>query len=330
MDNAVSGASPEWGNIVGTLADQTDLQNELDDRANRSLSNLQNPTSINVNLLPNGPINLGSNSARFNDAFIEEVRSGALTGHSGQPLNIQSFDNISIVSDGYINNYSQDKTSAANSGYFKFKSGNVEDGNSGYVELRTGQSINGQSGSLQLITGSSENATAGDILLNAGSTIDGTAGNIVLAPGIATGSGTSGWISANNSLISDVATPVNSADAANKLYVDTNISSTKVTVTINPNQTNANAGELQYNRSLYDGCSIVYKIKDTTTDAVRCGTLVIANNSSSAVLSDMSTVETGPVGVSFDATAFGPWVRITYTSDSNNYVMKAVVTRIEV
>lgn len=68
---AGSGLEVAWGDITGTLSDQTDLQDELDDKANIELDNL-GVTAINASLLfdTDATYDIGSSTVGINDLHL--------------------------------------------------------------------------------------------------------------------------------------------------------------------------------------------------------------------------------------------------------------------
>lgn len=66
------GGSAVWGMITGTLSNQTDLQNALNAKANVTLNNLTNPTSVSQSLIPAVNITqvLGSNAKGWGPSYI--------------------------------------------------------------------------------------------------------------------------------------------------------------------------------------------------------------------------------------------------------------------
>ena len=102
-------------------------------------------------------------------------------------------------------------------------------------------------------------------------------------------------------------------------------------LTINASQTNTTLSSLTFAYASYEGCIIDYKIKQTTTNNVRVGRMMIgANSQGTAVsLADQFT-DTSDLGITFTAAISGSNININYTSGSNGGTMNADVKLISV
>jgi hypothetical protein len=95
--------------------------------------------------------------------------------------------------------------------------------------------------------------------------------------------------------------------------------------------TTAVASDLTYAAASFEGVLIEYKIKEASTNSVRVGKLMVANEPSSDVAIVDTYAETADLGVSFSAAFSGSNVEISYTctSTGNNRTMRAIVKRIK-
>lgn len=152
--------------------------------ASRNLDNLLAPTAINQDLLPgtNNTRNLGSNSLKFANAFIETslIVNGNISTEAGNDLNIVGSTGLNLNSDQSVTmnagpGFHQAKvatsSSTASTGPVRLATGaSTVSGNTGNVELNTGDATSGNSGNIALQTGTSAGGTRGSVTLNARST----------------------------------------------------------------------------------------------------------------------------------------------------------------
>lgn len=126
------GGSASWGDITGTLSDQTDLQTALNDKANTTLSNLTSPTSINQHLIPDSDNtrNLGSNVNGYNNIYVSTVRTTNVRNTG--PLTVES------TSIGNVEIKTANRTGVNSSGSIELVTGTTVDNNSGDIILKTG------------------------------------------------------------------------------------------------------------------------------------------------------------------------------------------------
>lgn len=152
--------------------------------ASRNLDNLLAPTAINQDLLPgtNNTRNLGSNSLKFANAFIETslIVNGNISTEAGNDLNIVGSTGLNLNSDqsvtmnagpGFHQARVATSSSTASTGPVRLATGaSTVSGNTGNVELNTGDATSGNSGNIALQTGTSAGGTRGSVTLNARST----------------------------------------------------------------------------------------------------------------------------------------------------------------
>lgn len=98
-------------------------------------------------------------------------------------------------------------------------------------------------------------------------------------------------------------------------------------ISLSASQTNAVIAALTFAHASFEGCEIVYKIKEATSNDVRIGTLRVVTNGTNVVLNDVST-ETADVGITFDAVVNGTDINIRYSSGTNGATMRADVKKI--
>lgn len=89
-----------------------------------------------------------------------------------------------------------------------------------------------------------------------------------------------------------------------------------------------NAVLLSYDATVFEGCEILYKLKDSTTGEVKMSRLFIANNDTSAEINDLG-IDTGSIDCSFDVQINAGNVEVLYTTGTNACVMKCQITKIQ-
>jgi len=99
-------------------------------------------------------------------------------------------------------------------------------------------------------------------------------------------------------------------------------------VTLTASQTNSIISALTFQHAVFEGCEIVYKIKEATSSDVRIGTIRVVTNGTAVAINDVST-ETSDVGISFSASVNGADIEIKYTSGANACTMRCDVKRIK-
>ena len=176
----------------------SDVQTQLNDKANKELSNLEPTTAVNSSLQPNtnATLDIGSYGNKWRYIYGTELKSGNNnliigTDDAASPRNITVFANN--------NNGNATPMNGSN--------------NSGSVNITTAETQStGISGNINLTTGASNN---------------GNSGSIILTTGTPAGSGNRGSVdidaadlNLNNSKIVSVANPTSAQDAATKAYVD--------------------------------------------------------------------------------------------------------------
>lgn len=175
--------------------------------ANRALSNLQAPTAINVNLLPNGDdvLDLGAASAQWAQVYATNltVGPGLITSEGGYlPFEIRSTTDMGIGG-------------TAGGGVF-LETSNAAGGNTGAAFLQSGPaSAGGSSGQAQIATGDvTGSGNSGHIWIYAGAVDSGQRGTIYME---------GQKIDVNGVSLTNLPTPTLAADATNKTYVDSSV-----------------------------------------------------------------------------------------------------------
>ena len=90
------------------------------------------------------------------------------------------------------------------------------------------------------------------------------------------------------------------------------------------------ASAFTFAHATYGGLIINYKIKESTTNEVRTGTLYVATKTSGTPSIADSYTETADIGVSWVAAINGANVELTYTTTANNKTMKYSTTLIPI
>lgn len=152
--------------------------------ANRTLSNLNSPTSINRDLLPFGNVQLGDSTRRW--------RGLNISGGTG------------ITNTG-INLGEDTKLIARNGVDFNLSSTNP-------LKIASTENTLGSSPNVTIVTGDST-INSGNIILTTGSPISGTKGHVSIQ---------GQYLDVNNTNITNLADPLSDQDAVTRKYVDTN------------------------------------------------------------------------------------------------------------
>lgn len=169
--------------------------------ANQSLSNLTEPTAVNVDLIFNG-----GGDAHVKTADVDEDDSSAITVSSGD--SIDGNTGLAQFSTGSV-------TGTGQSGRVFLQSGATEVGASGRIQIGSGgggsasgnitintgsaAATDGHSGILNLNTGGTSDGAGntGGINITTGDPIDGNSGSIAITTGTPSGAGSRGVISMN-------------------------------------------------------------------------------------------------------------------------------------
>ena len=86
--------------------------------------------------------------------------------------------------------------------------------------------------------------------------------------------------------------------------------------------------DLTFAHASFEGCEIMYRLKETTSGDIRIGKMRIVSNGSNVVMNDMS-VETADTGVVFSVAINGANVEVKYDSGSNAATMRCDVKRVK-
>lgn len=89
-------------------------------------------------------------------------------------------------------------------------------------------------------------------------------------------------------------------------------------------QTNTAIAALQFAHATFEGMEVVFKIKETTSNDIKIGTLRIVTNGTNISINEVS-VETADTGITFSAAIVGANVEVRYSSGSNAATMRADV-----
>ncbi len=114
----------------------------------------------------------------------------------------------------------------------------------------------------------------------------------------------------------NTATPTNLVEEE---YIDS--------ITLSASQTGTTISDLTFAHASFEGMEIVYKLKESTSNDVRIGTIRVVTNGTNVAINDVST-ETSDVGITFSAAINGSNVEISYDSGSNSVNMRCDVKRI--
>lgn len=272
--------------------------------ADTYLSNLTSPTEVNQDLIPDS-----DNTRSLGSALIrwQNIRSSQ---------SIQLYD--------ALNNAVALITNTLGS----TPSGNGIDAaytaqNDRQIALFT-QSVTGTSASKELFveTGNNSNAVSGDTgdlliktgdVSNAGSS--GSTGSISLTTGTPAGSGDRGSVIISSEMIKR-------GDGSNfveEQYFDS--------ISLASGQTDSTISELTFAHASYEAFEMLYKVKESTSNDVRVGRLMVATDGTNVSSSDTGT-ETASTGITFDAAVSGANIIIRYSSGGNGATLRADVRRI--
>ena len=97
-------------------------------------------------------------------------------------------------------------------------------------------------------------------------------------------------------------------------------------ISLSASQTNTVISALTFAFATYEALEITYKIKESTTNNVRVGTIRVVTNGTSVVLNDMFT-DSAETNFSFSAAINGSNVEIRYSSATNGGTMRADIKR---
>jgi hypothetical protein len=285
--------------------------------ANKTLSNLTSPTSINQNLLFNtsATYDIGSASVRGNNIYSSfanltqlVIRDNAFSNSRGyvtgidQTLPSGNTSKISLKNNGNTNDigiYTESSAIASsdNTNTIYIETGNktAGTGNSGNIKLLTGTSSGGNTGSIDISSGNSSTANSGNIVIQSG-TASGTRGKIQFKDGT---EGTSGHIWTS----SDTSNGVNLLPASDG-GIDIGSSTLKISQintydslhydgsSIFYTSGNLNGAIQSFTETLPSGSSAEFSIRKHTNNAGDLGVFT-ANNS--GVATNSIKIETGNV-----------------------------------
>lgn len=91
-------------------------------------------------------------------------------------------------------------------------------------------------------------------------------------------------------------------------------------------QTDSTIASLTFAFASYEALEITYKLKQTSTNNVRVGTIRVVSNGTAVVLNDVYT-DSADLGISFSAAINGSNVEVRYTSGTNGGTMRADVKK---
>lgn len=98
-------------------------------------------------------------------------------------------------------------------------------------------------------------------------------------------------------------------------------------ISLSGSQTDTVITALTFAHATYEGCEIVYKVKEATSGDIRIGTIRVVTNGTAVALNDIST-ETADTGISFSAVVNGTDINIRYSSGTNGATLRADVKKI--
>lgn len=97
-------------------------------------------------------------------------------------------------------------------------------------------------------------------------------------------------------------------------------------IALTGSQTNTVITAFTFAFASFDALEITYKIKQTSTNNMRVGTLRVVTNGTAVALNDVYT-DTADMSISFDAVVNGSNINIRYTSGTNGGTMRADVKK---
>jgi hypothetical protein len=269
--------------------------------ANRNLSNLNSPTSVNQNLLPdaNGTRDIGTGGTAWRSIVAtSDITTGAgatITGgqyqsNAAQGTTVGTTNTPSGVA-SVAGFYSV--TAATHVGLFSATSSAANASLSGDMLIETGNRTagTGNSGAIKLQTGTSSGGTRGNIEMDA--TMINLRG---IAHRAAVGGGTS-WVE--------------------EQYIHSVSISASTTAVVSA---------FTFAFATYEGVEITYKVKEATTNAVRVGRIMVATNGTDVSCVDVAN-DTADLGLTWSAAVNGSNIEISYTKGANAATMRADVKR---
>jgi hypothetical protein len=93
--------------------------------------------------------------------------------------------------------------------------------------------------------------------------------------------------------------------------------------TLTASQTGVEATNLTFLYGTYGSCIVEYQITEATTNAVRCGQLMVSTDGTNVAIADSYT-ETADVGVTWTGSISGSNAKLNYTTTANNKTMRAM------
>lgn len=91
-------------------------------------------------------------------------------------------------------------------------------------------------------------------------------------------------------------------------------------------QTNSTMSALTFAFASYEALEITYKLKQTSTNNVRIGTIRVVTNGTTVVLNDVYT-DSADVGITFSAAINGSNIEVRYSSGTNGATLRADVKK---
>lgn len=178
-----------WGDITGTLSDQTDLQTELNNKQDTLVSGTNIKTINGSTLLGSGDLTVSA-SPGGSDTQIQYNNAGSLGG--------MKLDYTEPTATELLLKFEDSTTSSGIQGYDTTLRGSNGDGagRAGFMYFRAGTSVSGAGGDAGVFAGDSTNDIGGTLYLVAGDNASGNAGgNVYIQSG--TGDVTNGSILLN-------------------------------------------------------------------------------------------------------------------------------------